>query len=259
MAESKLKIDIRRNTILEKLRRDKKVYVAELSEALKVTPVTIRNDLNSLEKDGYLVRMNGGAVYSNRNIEKMDRTDTAQVPCIKEKESIAKAIASMIKNGDTIFINSGTTTQLVASELRTLDNLNIVTNSLSVAMSLGNIASFRVILLGGEINTKYGFTYGADAQEKLNLYHADWAILSVDGIGAENGITTYHAEEALLDRIMINSAARTIVAADSTKIGRTGFLRVCECADNITLVTNKNDSQDEMNALAERGVEILEA
>ncbi len=259
MAESKLKIDIRRNTILEQLRRDGRVYVTELSDSLGVTPVTIRNDLDALETDGYLVRMNGGAVYSNRNIEKIDRTDTAEIPCVKEKEAIAKAIASMIRDGDTIFINSGTTTQLVASELRSLDNLNIVTNSLSVAMALGNIASFRVILLGGEINTKYGFTYGADAQEKLALYHADWAILSVDGIGAENGITTYHAEEAILDRMMINAAARTIVAADSTKIGRTGFLRVCECRENIMLVTNKNDATEEMQVLTEYGVSIVEA
>lgn len=259
MAQSKLKIDIRRNAILEKLKRDKKVYVAQLSEYLGVTPVTIRNDLDRLERDGYLVRMNGGAVYSNRNIEKTDRTDAALISCVKEKEAIAGTIARMISDGDTIFINSGTTTQLVAAELRTLENLNIVTNSISVALALGNIASFRVILLGGEINTKYGFTYGADAEEKLSLYHADWAILSVDGIGAENGITTYHAEEAIIDRIMINSAARTIIAADSTKIGRTGFLRVCECSDKITLVTNKNDAESGMDALAELGVKVVEA
>ncbi len=259
MAESKLKIDIRRDAILDKLRRDGRVYVSELAESLAVTPVTIRNDLDALEKDGYLVRMSGGAVYSNRNIEKIDRSDTAEIPCIKEKEAIAKKIASMIRDGDTIFINSGTTTQLVASELKCHDHLNIVTNSIAVAMALGNVASFRVILLGGEINTKYAFTYGADAQEKLSLYHADWAILAVDGIGAENGITTYHAEEAILDRMMINSATRTLIAADSTKIGRTGFMRVCECGNKITLVTNKNDITDKMSALSEYGVEVIEA
>lgn len=208
MADSKLKIDIRRNTILEMLRSDGRVYVAKLSETLGVTPATVRNDLDALERDGYIIRMSGGAVYSNRQNERADATQLSPVSYRKEKEAIAKAISRIIKDGDTLFINSGTTTQCIANELKGLNNLNIVTNSLSVATTLGSVASFRVILLGGEINSQYGFTYGADAQEKLSHYHADWAILAVDGVGAKNGITTHHAEEAVLDRMMINGAKK---------------------------------------------------
>ncbi len=259
MADSKLKIDIRRNAILEALKRDGKVYVSQLSEALGVTSVTIRNDLDTMERDGYLIRMNGGAVYSNRNAEKSDSSSNGNVPCQKEKEAIAKTISRMIKNGDTLFINSGTTTQFIATELKGLTNLNIVTNSLSVAMTLGGVASFRVILLGGEINSQYAFTYGADAEEKLSHYHADWAILAVDGIGAANGITTHHAEEAVLDRIMINSAANVIIAADHTKIGRTGFLRVCDCSKGITLVTDKYEIPSEIESLTESGITVIQA
>ena len=86
MAESKLKIDIRRNAILDMLKRDGKVYVTQLSESLGVTPVTIRNDLDALEHDGYLIRMSGGAVYSNRNAEKSEYVPIAAIPCQKEKE-----------------------------------------------------------------------------------------------------------------------------------------------------------------------------
>lgn len=259
MAESKLKIDIRRNTILDMLKRDGKVYVTQLSESLGVTPVTVRNDLDALERDGYLIRMSGGAVYSNRSTEKSEYVPISAIPCQKEKEAIAKAISKMIKDGDTLFINSGTTTQLIATELKGLNNLNIVTNSLSVAMTLGSVASFRVILLGGEINSQYSFTYGADAQEKLSHYHADWAILAVDGIGAKSGITTHHAEEAVLDRIMINSSANVIIAADHTKIGRTGFLRVCDCSGGIMLVTDKYESSPELKELIESGITVMQA
>ncbi len=259
MADSKLKIDIRRNTILESLKRDGKVYVTQLSESLGVTPVTIRNDLDALERDGYLIRMSGGAVYSNRSQEKADSASNGNVTCQKEKEAIAKSISRMIKDGDTLFINSGTTTQFIATELKGLTNLNIVTNSLSVAMTLGGIASFRVILLGGEINSQYAFTYGADAEEKLSHYHADWAILAVDGIGAVNGITTHHAEEAVLDRIMINSAVNVIIAADHTKIGRTGFLRVCDCSEGITLVTDKYEATSELKELTSSGINVVMA
>ena len=257
MSEGKLKIDKRRGLILDMLKRNGKVYISELSRELGVTSVTLRCDLDALERDGYLVRMKGGAVYSNRNLEK-SLPDTPEVPCVKEKEDVARAICNMIKDGDTVFINSGTTTQLIAAELKRRGHLNIVTNSISVALALGGISTFRLILLGGEVNVKYGFTYGAEAEEKLSRYHADWAILSVDGIGAENGITTYHAEEAVLDRIMIEHSSRAIVAADSSKIGRVGFLRVCESTEGITLVTNKSDRVEQISALAERGVNVIE-
>ncbi len=258
MSEGKLKIDIRRDAIIDLLRRDGKVYVADLAKALDVTAVTVRNDLAALEKDGYLIRMNGGAVYSNRNVDKPDLAPSV-VPCLTEKEIIAKAVCRMIRDGDTLFINSGTTTQLVASELRSRNNLNIVTNSISVALTLSVIATFRVILLGGEINAQYGFTYGGDAQEKLSHYHADHAILAVDGISAGGGITTHHAEEAILDRMMISGAANVMIVADSTKIGRTGFLRVCECTEGITLVTDKGGDTSELSALSKLGMRVTEA
>ncbi len=255
MADSKLKIDIRRNAILDILRRDGKVYVTQLSETLRVTPVTIRNDLDMLEAEGHLIRMSGGAVYPNTADEKAN-VHTTLIHHQREKEAIAKSISKMIKDGDTLFINSGTTTQFIAAELKGLSGLNIVTNSLSVAITLGSVASFRVILLGGEINSQYGFTYGVDAQEKLAHYHADWAILAVDGVGRKNGITTHHAEEAVLDRMMICAADKTIIAADHTKIGRTGFLRVCDCSDEVHIVTDKHEASDELKALIESGVAV---
>ena len=262
MAESKLKIDIRRGTIAELAKKNGRVYVTELAKLLNVTPVTIRNDLDALEKDGFIIRMNGGAVYAGRGIEKIEKKSisaAAEIPCINEKQAIAKAVSQMICDGDTLFINSGTTTQLIASELRAKNGLNIVTNSISAAMLLGSISTFRVILLGGEINVQYGFTFGGDAQEKLSHYHADHAILAVDGIDTENGITTHHAQEAILDRMMINGAANVIVAADHTKIGRTGFLRVCECKAGIHLVTDRRDASYGLDELRECGITVTEA
>ena len=124
-------------------------------------------------------------------------------------------------------------------ELQTKKNLNIVTNSLSVATELGNISSFRVILLGGVINAQYGFTYGADTQDHLDRFYADWAILSVDGVNPEGYISTCHAEEAIIDRVMIKRAKQVLVVADSTKIGRTGFSFVEHTNDKIRILTNE--------------------
>lgn len=256
MADSKLKIDIRRNRITELLRRNGKVYVSELSRTLGVTPVTIRNDLDALEADGMLERINGGAIYADKEA-RSSAERRVKGERMQEKEGIARAIASMISDGDTVFINSGTTTELVAKELKSLSNLNIVTNSLSVANALFGADSFRVIMLGGEINTKYGFTYGADAQQKLGDCHADWAILSVDGISEKSGITTYHAEEAVIDTMMIKGSERVFIAADHTKIGRAGFMRICEASPKVCLVTDSRANAEELDLLRDMGVTVI--
>ncbi|MBO5945242.1 MAG: DeoR/GlpR transcriptional regulator [Clostridia bacterium] len=256
MADNKLKIDIRRGRITELLKRNGKVSVSELSKALGVTPVTIRTDLDALESDGLLERINGGAIFADK-----DACASAEKRIYRESESekceIARTIATMISDGDTLFINSGTTTELIAKELKKLSNLNIVTNSLAVANALCGADSFRVILLGGDLNVKYGFTYAQDAQDKLRHCHADWAILSVDGISARSGITTYHAEETPIDSMMINGAARVLIAADHSKIGRTGFMHICDANNAITLVTDKGAPINELNELKAMGVTVI--
>lgn len=259
MTDSNLKIDIRRNKILELVRHHKKVYVSELSRELGVTPVTIRNDLAALEGDGYVERINGGAILSDHDL----RFQTGKHKTIehhKEKGAIAAAIADMIHDGDTVFINSGTTTEIVAAALKKRKNLNIVTNSIAVASSLSDADTFRIILLGGELNAKYGFTYGTDTQSKFDHYHADWAILSIDGISTVGGITTYHAEEAAIDHMMITESERVLIAADHTKIGRTGFMRVCELSSRICLVTDAAaDNHTELSAITRLGAKIIKA
>lgn len=255
MTVSKLKIDIRRKKILERLRQDGKVSVIALSKLLEVTPVTIRNDLSNLEQEGCLMRVQGGAVQL-LSASLINTDEDRQDACRQQKEAIASEIMGMIRDGDTLFMNSGTTCERIAEALRTRRNLNVVTNSLRVATRLGMIPSFRVLLVGGEINAHYGFTHGGDAQEQLSKYQADWAILSVDGISARGGVTTHHAEEAVIDRMMAAGAKQTIIVADASKIGRAGFSRVCECSEKLMLVTNEGGDRESLAQLRSRGLLI---
>lgn len=255
MTDSKLKIDIRRKRILEQLRLEGKVTVNALCESLKVTPVTIRNDLTMLEQEGCLMRVQGGAVMIPGAADP-GSGGSADVANAAQKRAIGREIARMVRDGDTLFINSGTTSELVAGELSIRRNLNIVTNSLNVATRLGAVPSFRVLLAGGEINALYGFTHGGDAQEQLSKYQADWAILSVDGISARGGVTTHHAEEAVIDRMMAAGSKQPLIAADGSKIGRAGFSRVCECGSALTLVTNAGENGEALAQLAECGLQI---
>ena len=258
MTDGKLKIENRRKKILEQLSRTGKVSVTELSAMLNVTPVTIRNDLTELEQEGSLLRVQGGAVKvtiteDGRSLEGTVFRDTHG----QQKASIARTVAGMVHDGDTLFLNSGTTCEYVAEALRMRKNLNIVTNALKVAMKLGEVPTFRVLLIGGEINAQYGFTHGGDAQEQLGKYQADWAILSVDGVSARGGVTTHHAEEAIIDRIMSAGAERTIIAADGSKIGRTGFSRVAPCTSELILVTDHSAESDALEILREGGLSCI--
>lgn len=251
-----LKIDIRRNKILEKLKQRGTVSVAQLASELGATPVTIRSDLDSLEAEGYLVRVQGGAVPAQHTLVSSTGRETVHS---EEKRAIAHAVVELVRDGDTLFINSGTTMLKVAGALRLRKNLNIVTNSLDVAAELGSLPGFRVILLGGEVNVRYGFTYGSDAQEQLSHYRADKAIMSLDGIEPDAGLTTYHAEEATINKLMIARSGQLIVAADHTKVGRTGFFRFHPLGQPICLVTDPQVSEASADALAARNVKITVA
>ena len=254
MAESKLKIDMRRRKILEQLCADGKVSVSRLATDLGATPVTIRNDLTALERDGYLVRMQGGAVRAPRpeaHFVSSTRSSSAQ-----QKQALAAEVAKLVTDGQTLFFNSGTTTLHIALALKEKKHLNLVTNSLLIAMELGDIPTFHVLLLGGEINTSYCFTSGGDTQEQLSKYRADWAILSVDGVSAQGGITTCHPEEAIIDRLMMANARRRLIVATGDKIGRAGFSRICDSDDQLCLITDSTCSKDALQDLQEHGVQI---
>lgn len=254
MAESKLKIDVRRNKILEQLRTEGKVSVSRLAVELGATPVTIRNDLTALERDGYLVRMQGGAVISHRSDSQLTGSMTDEA--FLQKQALAQQVAAMVVDGETLFFNSGTTTLHIARALKEKKYLNIVTNSLAIAMELGNTPTFNVLLLGGEINASYGFTAGGDTQEQLSKYRANWAILSVDGVSAEGGVTTCRPEEAIIDRLMMANARKRLIAATGNKIGIAGFSRICDCDESIQLITDSSCPKGALAELQERGVRI---
>lgn len=256
MAIGKLKIDIRRQAILEQLNRDGQVFVTDLSQKMGITPVTIRNDLDTLAMEGRLERIQGGAIRKAAPSESWTSATGNLSVLQQEKHTIAQAVLDYIQNGDTLFINSGMTTLAVAEVLSIRKKLNIVTNSLAVANFLSHQPDARVILLGGELNANYGFTYGGDAMEQLNRYQSDWSIISVDGLHPEHGVTTYHADEAMIDRTMIARAQKTIFVANHQKIGRVGFSHICNMESNHTLITNEGSNPSLLEQLQHMGVSI---
>lgn len=255
MAESKLKIDVRRAAILEKLLREGSVQTENLVKQFNATPVTIRTDLAALEREGHLIRTRGGAIHISPRTSSSVLDDG--ILNADEKRRIASAVAALVKNGTSILMNAGTTTQFIAEALTGHQNLNIVTNSLPVAMKLGAVPTFHVIMLGGRINAQYGFTFGTDVKEQLTRYHADISIMSIDGVSAECGVSTHLAEEAIIDRMMLEHSTQHVIAADHSKVGRVGFTNIQRNIASFTLVTDSSVEKSTCERLEGCGVEII--
>lgn len=260
MAAGRLKIDIRRNRILELLAQNGQVTVAELSEQLGTTQTTIRTDLDTMAAEGRLVRVAGGAVAAPAQTPKEDASGAVPDAFDAQKRAIAVQTLRHIQDGDTLFLNSGTTTLRIAEALCARKRLCVVTNSIRAAEALASQPQTHVVLLGGEINATYGFTYGDDAVQQLARYQPAWAILSVDGVNAEQGITTYHAEEAMVNRVMLQQAHRTMIAADGRKIGRAGFTGIQRLDARFLVITDSAARQEELDAIRATGavVEVAE-
>lgn len=247
--------DDRRKKILEILNKNGSVRVTELSRFFSISEVTIRTDLADMENKGLLTRVHGGAVSSYKPYYSMSlnqRMSTNQ----EQKEIIAKKIADMVEDNDTIMLNSGTTTLLVFRAINPSLNLSIVTNSISIALEGTTNPNFNIILLGGLINSKYQFTFGDDAIRQLRSYHADKLILSVDGIDPERGFSTYYDKEAEIDRIMLEQSSVNIVAADHSKFNRCAFTKISDLSVADYIVTDTSVPDVLKNKITKHSIKI---
>lgn len=252
-----MEIEDRKQKIIEMLHEKGKVKVAELEKIFEVSGVTIRIDLDDLESKGILQRVHGGAVISSYkpyyNMDFGQRMTTNK----EEKMRIAEKAASMIKENDTVMFNSGTTTLLVFHALPKNMNLNILTNSVLIALEASDNPNFNAILLGGAVNPKYQFTYGDDACSQLDHYHAEKFILSVDGVDPSGVISTCYNTEAEIARKMFKNSDMAIVAADYTKIGRKGFTKISRLDRDDVIITNDCAPADDIAELKQCVNEII--
>ena len=246
----------RKQKILELLKKNDTVRVSSLSRLFGVSEVTVRTYLEDLEKKGLLSRVHGGAVSSYKPYYSMNlnqRLETNQ----EAKETIAERVAALIQPNDTVMLNSGTTTLLVFRCFPEDYSLSIVTNSVSIALEASGNPNYNVILVGGSVNTKYQFTYGIDAVDQLKKYHADKLVLSVDGIDAQQGFSTYYDKEAAVDVAMIEQSDCCIIAADHTKFGHSAFAKISDLSVADYIVTDNQLSAELAEKLLTAGVTVL--
>lgn len=229
----------RRTRILSELEREGSVRVSELVRVLGVSDMTIRRDLGSMERDGLLAKVHGGAVLQaipsavEPGFEAKSQQQTA------EKEAIAARAALLIEPGSAIAISAGTTTHALARHLVGIANLTVVTNSVWVADVLHRSANPNLnLLLTGGLRTPSDALVGSIAISALRSLNLDAVFLGVHGMETRAGFTTPNLLEAETNRAMIASGRQLIVLADHTKWGVVGLSSMAELADAAVVITD---------------------
>lgn len=247
----------RREQILKLISEKGKVYVNELSAFFKVSEVTIRNDLDQLEKKNHLIRARGGAMKIKGHVALDFKLSDKNKLHYSEKIAIGKKAISLINENETIIIDSGTTTAEIAKNLSTIKNLTVVTNAINIVNILAQFPDINVIIPGGYLRKNSLSLVGPFAEEFLANFYCDKLFLGVDSFNFEFGLSTPNVEEASINKIMIKMSKEIIVLADSSKFNKRSFAHICDSNKINTLITDSGISEDIKNQFAKIGVNVI--
>jgi DeoR family transcriptional regulator of aga operon len=245
----------RRRLVLKILNRDGRVLVGDLARQFRISQVTIRKDLDLLQAQGRIHRTHGGALPAQesalddptlREKEKLSR---------KEKLLIAAAAAHMVKEGQVVILDSGTTTTAIAHALRKFENLTIITNAVNIAAELSG-SSLEVILTGGTLRKNSFSLVGPIAEETLRRLNADILFLGVDGFDVRQGLSTPNLLEAKVNRAMMDVARVTVVVCDSSKFGRRSLSSIAPTSTVHHLITDRGVSRQDLAAMKKAGMQV---
>ncbi len=232
-----------------------KVSVAELSQRFGVSEVTIRSDLAVLDSKRLLVRSRGGAMVNDDLSRELSLKEKRQKHS-ELKQRLGRAVAALIKDDERIILDSGTTTEEVAANLREHKNLIVMTNGLNIALELSQVDKVEVMMTGGTLRKKSMSFYGAQAEQALKNYQFDKVVLGVDGFDLKTGLSTHFEAEATLNRLMCEVAREVIVVTDSSKFDRRGFHLICNVMQVHTLVTDAGIPPAYVEELTRMGVQV---
>lgn len=255
------------SALLEMLARDGRVQVEEAAAELSVSAATIRRDLDELARQQMVTRTHGGAVINAIAYDLPLRYKAARRA--PEKERIAHAAAGLVKAGTVVGLNGGTTTTEVAralatradlgSEGGTEPSLTIVTNALNIAGELVVRRHVKLVVTGGVARPASYELTGPLATELLGQITLDQVFLGVDAIHAVHGATAHHEGEASTNRALALRAQQVVVVADSSKLAKRAFARICPVEDVHVLVTDKDAPAALTEPFTAAGVEVVRA
>lgn len=246
----------RREKILELIKEDGHAKVQDLSRIFKVTEVTIRQDLEKLESEGLIEREHGGAILSNvgsnvKNIALQNQSN------MSAKMAIAQKALTYIEDGDTIILDSGSTTTEIAKLIFGFKNLTVITNALNIALILGATPGVNLMVTGGEFKPPTLSLTGQKSADFFNNLNADKLFLATAGISLKAGLTYPSISDLCVKRAMIDSSDEVFLVADSSKIGLNSFASLGALSLIHHLITDSDISKENVNMLKEHDVDCI--
>lgn len=245
----------RRRAILEILNRDGRVLVPDLARQFRTSQVTIRKDLELLHGQGRVHRTHGGALPAQESALEDPTLREKEKLHRKEKLQIAAAAARMVREGQVVILDSGTTTTAIARALRGFVNLTIITNAVNIAAELAG-STLEVILTGGSLRKNSFSLVGPIAEETLRRLNADILFLGVDGFDVHYGLSTPNLLEAKVNRAMMEVARVTVAVCDSSKFGRRSLSTIAPPSAVDQVITDRGIAKSDLNALRKAGIAV---
>lgn len=245
----------RRRHILEILNRDGRVLVVDLAKQFHTSQVTIRKDLDVLQAHGRIHRSHGGALPARESALEDPTLREKEKLHRKEKLQIAAAAARMVREGQVVILDSGTTTTAIARALRKFQNLTIITNAVNIAAELSG-SSLEVILTGGTLRKNSFSLVGPIAEETLRRLNGDILFLGVDGFDVHHGLTTPNLLEAKVNRAMMDVARVVVAVCDSSKFGRRTLSSIAPPSGVHYLITDRGIPKPDLSAVKKAGIQV---
>jgi DeoR family transcriptional regulator, glycerol-3-phosphate regulon repressor len=250
-----LKSRERQARIITILRQNGSLSISEMAAMAGVSAETIRRDAYELAQNGEVEKLHGAlALPHNMGETSYERRMREFAPA---KIAIARAAAQMVRDGDSLMIDTGTTTTFFARELRQRRNLTIITNSTEVARTLGDVGDNSVLLAGGKLQSDSGGTYGPTAVDFIARFRVKHAFLSITALDTVSGPMDAALEEAEFGAMAVTCATHRVILADSSKFGSTSFARVCSYSDIEVIVTEKSPEPEFFTVLKDSGTRLV--
>ena len=246
----------RREKILELLKEDGSAKVIDLARIFKVTEVTVRQDLEKLEKDGLVFREHGGAYI--KDIQDQVRTfSLVHQENMDKKELIAAKCLEFIESGDSIILDSGSTTTEIAKRLKGFKNLTVITNALNIAMMLGSEPGIELIVTGGEFKPPTLSLTGQKAADFFKGINVQKLFLATAGLSLKAGLTYPSISDIVVKKAMIDAAETIYLVADSTKIGKSSFASLGALSLINYIITDDGIEQKHREVLKDNDIELI--
>lgn len=247
----------RRKQIMDLLHKNGQVYVPQLSKQFKVSEVTIRNDLEQLEQKKLLIRARGGAINFEGFVGSDQMIAEKNKINFHQKALIGKKAVTLISEGDTIIVDSGTTTAEIIKNLGSFEKLSIITNALNIVDLAVAYPNFNIIIPGGYLRHNAMSLVGPLAERNLKNIYVDKLFLSADGLDTRTGVFTPNIDESHINQIMIDVAKEVILVTDSSKFNRKSLAFICPMDKIHTVVTDKGISLEDKQRLIDNGIKVV--